>query len=390
MRVLIAFDKWKDALRAEEACAATKAALAEVQPDWRADLAPLSDGGEGFCEVLTHAAGGELREVTVTGPRGQPSKARYGIVDTVRLPEAARERLAIAGAGRLGIIEMAQASGLQMLAREARDVWQTTTRGTGELMSAAVESGAAAILLGIGGSATSDCGLGALEALGLTFHTETGGGVSPPVPAAFHAITGIKGTAGLNVPVRVACDVSNPLLGERGAAAVYGPQKGLAKCEVRKLDAAMGRVGKLLCAHFGVDAGAMDEPSSGAAGGIGFGLRVACGARYVPGFDLVWEWLRLEPKLQAADVLITGEGKFDASSLQGKGPGTLIEAARHEGKRVVVFAGRVDDALKGGEGVVEVSPRELPLEVALRRADELLRTAVKDYFARGWTVSCRQ
>ena len=169
MRVLIAFDKFKDSLTAAQACGAAARALRARHPDWTLDLCPLADGGEGFAELLTAAAGGELRRRPVTGPRGESREAAFGLVEPDRIPRAAWTRLGVpelpAAAGRkVAVVEMAAASGLALVPAAARDPWRATSRGTGELIRAAAETGAAAILLGVGGSATHDLGFGALAA----------------------------------------------------------------------------------------------------------------------------------------------------------------------------------------------------------------------------------
>ena len=240
-RVLLAFDKFKDALTAPEAVAAVAAALRETQPGWTLDLAPLADGGEGFVSILTQAAQGREVPVVATGPRGERRPAGFGLVRVSSIPGRARAQLQLSGEtnadATVAVIEMAAISGLALLPQDQRDPWQTTTLGTGELMRAAAESGAVAVLLGVGGSATNDLGLGALAALGLEFTDAAGRPIHPPVPAEWTRIARLSGrlVAGLP-PVYIACDVTNPLLGPRGAAAVYGPQKGLRPADHVRLE----------------------------------------------------------------------------------------------------------------------------------------------------------
>ena len=386
MRVLLAFDKFKDALGAPEACAAAARALAASRPDWTVDSCPLADGGEGFGAILTAAVSGETLPATVTGPRGNPAAAGVGLVayDSIPTPARGLLRLPEVGTGsRVAVIEMASASGLALLPPGERDLWHTTTTGTGELMRLAVEEGAAAIVLGIGGSATNDLGLGALAALGLEFLAADGRRISPPVPARWPEVVRIGGKlTPVLPPIRIACDVTNPLLGPRGAAATYGPQKGLRPADLARLDHEAARLALLLCGYFSRPDELMEVPGSGAAGGISFGLMAAADAELLPGFDLVSAWLDLEARLERADVIITGEGRFDDSSLQGKGPGAVAARALKLGKTVHVFAGRATAAQPpAGLTLHSITPAELPLEQALPRAAEFLDRSVRQAFA---------
>jgi glycerate kinase len=343
MRVLLAFDKFKDALSARDACATTAETLTACAPEWTIDACPLADGGEGFAEILTSAAHGEFRTVSVTGPNGTPVHARFGLVATSAIPPDARDSLGLAADShqRVAIIEMATASGLALLPPQARDAWQTTSRGTGELIAAATAAGASAIVLGVGGSATNDLGFGALSALGLHFLSESGAAIASPTPSTWVKIARISGQLLPLPPIYIACDVTNPLLGPRGAAAVYGPQKGIAAADVSRLDHESARLALMLCTFARQPDTIMETPGAGAAGGIAFGLMTAAGAQLLPGFEFVSQWLALEPRIAAADIVITGEGRFDDSSLDGKGPGAVAARALALGKPVHVFAGAV-------------------------------------------------
>lgn len=386
-RVLIAFDKFKDALTAEHACSIAAAELQRLHPAWQVHCAPLTDGGDGFCRVLTQAAGGELRTVVATGPLGTPVEAPLGLVDTRQLRASVLTRCfpnAEQPPRRLAVIEMAAVNGLAQLAPEHRDPWRTTTVGTGELILAAAGFGADAVLLGVGGSATSDLGLGALHACGLEFRDARGALVTPPVPALWHRIASINGSVSARVPpIIIACDVSNPLLGEHGAAAVFGRQKGLRPADLPRHEALASRMAAIVCGHVGADPNvATRTPGAGAAGGITFGLTAAAGARMVPGFDLVAEWLDLDARIREADIVITGEGRFDASSLSGKGPGGLLERASHAGKRTVVLAGSIDDTLQLADvTVLPITPPGTPLPEALAHAERNLAAALARHFA---------
>jgi glycerate kinase len=383
MRILIAFDKFKDSLTALEACATAARALGAGHPGWELDLCPLADGGDGFAEILTRSVGGRREAFRVTGPRGAVVEAPVGFVEVSRIPPGARAFLGLDDAASDGsavaVVEMASASGLALLAPELRDPWRTTSAGTGQLIRAAAEAGAAMVLLGVGGSATHDLGLGALAALGYGFEDEGGGAISSPVPADWPRLARIRGRALPSLPpIRIACDVTNPLLGPNGAAAVFGPQKGLKAADVGRLDAESSRLASLLCDHCLQTSGLAGAPGAGAAGGIAFGLMVAAGAELLQGFPLVAAWLDVDARIAAADIVITGEGRFDESSLGGKGPGAIAARARSLGKPAHVFAGEV----RGGAAAFlhGITPAGVPLAQALRETRANLAAAVADAF----------
>lgn len=384
MRALIAFDKFKDALTAHEACTAAAEALRACVPSASIEVCPLADGGEGFVEILTTAAAGERCRATVAGPRGAPVAAEFGLVDTAAIPAPARGSLGLAArsGGRVAIIEMAAASGLALLSPEQRDVWQTCTVGTGELLAAATERGVDAIVLGVGGSATNDLGLGALRPLGLQFHAETGGTIETPAPTTWPRINRITGKLRPLPPIFIACDVTNPLLGAHGAAATYGPQKGLRRDDLLRLDHQTARMALLLAGYFGEPDERMDAPGSGAAGGIAFGLMVAAHAQLLPGFDFVAQWLDLETRIAAADVVITGEGRFDRSSLEGKGPGAVAARAVAAGKPAHVFAGAVTATSEQPQlHLHAITPPGTPLAQALPDTAANLQATVARVFS---------
>ena len=230
MRVLVAFDKFKDALGAEEACRRVGQALHHRNPGTIIDLCPLTDGGEGFARILTRAVQGELVFQKVSGPLGRPVDGEFGLVPWSRLSPGVRLKLGIPTnrEGLLGLVDMASSSGLARMAPGERNPWKTTTRGTGELLLAAAEEGADFLLLGIGGSGTSDLGLGCLQALGLRAWDSEEKEIPVLAPHQWDRVAKLTGSLPGNFPkIRVACDVTNPLLGQRGAVRVYGPQKGL-------------------------------------------------------------------------------------------------------------------------------------------------------------------
>ena len=341
MRALIAFDKFKDALSAEAACETAATAL----PALRCDCCPLTDGGEGFCAILTSSAAGRFVERSVTGSRGAPVAAGYGIVSWSAIPTAARAMMGLdqGPAAKVAIIEMARASGLALLPSDQRDPWQTTSRGTGQLIRAAAAEGASAIVLGVGGSATHDLGLGALAECGVNGSTTAGAMVDWSRPAGWSALTQLDARLTINLPpLFIACDVTNPLLGPLGAASVYAPQKGLCPENFEQLETLTRRVAERLCQSAGADWALTEIPGAGAAGGIAFGLMCTAGARLLPGFDFVSAWFDLDARLAAADLILTGEGRFDDSSMHGKGPGSVARRGLQLKKPVHVFAGQID------------------------------------------------
>jgi glycerate kinase len=384
MRVLVSFDKFKDALTARQACEAAAGALRAQHPGWTLDLCPLTDGGEGFTETLTLAARGRLELVEVMGPRGRRIPAPLGYIDPSHIPPPALSSLASENPGSkiehsLAVAGLASASGLELLARSERDPWRTTTYGTGELLARAATKKCGAIVLGVGGSATNDLGLGALAALGFRFFAANGTPVSLPTPETWVRICRIEPAKLPLPPIFIACDVTNPLLGPRGATATFGPQKGLQPADLPRFEAEMARMAALLSEACGKSILLADAPGTGATGGLPFGLMVGAGAMIVPGFDLVSAWLDLPARLAAADLVITGEGRFDATSLAGKGPGSLVREARRLGKTVHVFAGSL--ALSETDGLGDrsfhaITPPGLPLAEALPRTAEMLAAAV--------------
>ncbi|MEE2988884.1 MAG: glycerate kinase [Verrucomicrobiota bacterium] len=381
MKILAAFDKFKDAMPASMACeAALSGALEALGEPLTLSHAPLTDGGEGFCPILTEAARGYMEHHKVSGPLGEQVDSPLGWVNLEQIPENARKLLGSIK-GKLAIIEMASVAGLEQVPNAQRHPKHCTTRGVGELIRIAVAEEADAILLGIGGSATSDLGLGALEALGLQFCPS-----GQVTPAQWPVIEQIAGSIELTVPpIYIACDVNNPLLGTRGAAAVYGPQKGLKPDEIKAFDSASERIAKQLCEFFKQPECTLRASGSGAAGGIGFGLNVAFGSNYVAGFELVTAWLDLSRKIKEADLVLTGEGKFDNSSLAGKGPFALLAAAYSCDTSAILLAGLADEGATQtvydrfpGTAVYSITPEGTPLAKALKLAPDFLKQKVSE------------
>lgn len=390
MRVVIAFDKFKNSMSAGEACKVAEDCLRELHQSPELSSFPLSDGGEGFAEILTAKMGGELRRAEVTGPLFEKLQAHYGWV-----PVFDGATLEVDSNGPLAIIEMAQASGLESVPEQSRDPWKTTTRGTGELIKRAAEEGAGAILLGIGGSATNDCGFGALEVLGLRAYDRSLQPVELATPNRWKEINSLGSMVEMGKkipPIRIACDVENPLTGERGASSVYGPQKGLRDEDLERMERAMDKMARRLLGLMGHPPDAfearMREPGAGAAGGIGFGLRTCLrNVEFVNGFQTVARLTGLSKGIAGASVVLTGEGRFDRSSLEGKGPGGVLKLCP-KGSRCVIFVGSVEASLgnvfsdQPQVELIPISPSDMPLSQALEQGPELLRRSIRDWISR--------
>ncbi len=393
MHYLLAFDKFKSAITSDQACSIAKEAILESDPGATVSISPLTDGGEGFASVIASVLNGSLHEVEVPGPRFTPTKGKFALVEVATIPLPALIRLELPGlnpSDRVAFVEMASASGYECLSDEERNPWETTTYGTGVLIKAAVDAGARAVVLGIGGSATNDCGAGALEALGVAYYDRELQQVTNVTPGKFKLINTVGSTSHLIdafPPVRIACDVSNPLLGENGATHVFGPQKGLKPEDRDNMERNMRKMGSRILGLYGRNPGDWDglmaEPGAGAAGGIGFALRHALpDSSFVEGFLLVSEILNLSEGISKADCILTGEGRFDKSSLAGKGPFSLLKMAGQE-KAVNLFCGSADPETVGylsttypNLNVKEISYPDWPLEKSLRETPDTLKRAV--------------
>ena len=375
LRLLVAPDKFRGSLSAQEAAEAIAAGAADAaQALGRAldiRLQPVADGGEGIVAAAL-AAGYRAHPVTVPGPLGDPVKA-------------------VLASGRAGdgtvqvVVELASASGLALLPGgrgDARTALDAGSRGAGELVLAALDDGATRVVLGLGGSACTDGGTGLATALGLRFLDVDGRDLAP----GGGALTGLDriDTTGRDprldtVEVVVACDVDNPLTGPRGAAAVFGRQKGAGPAEVAALDDGLRRLADVLRRETGADVAT--TPGAGAAGGAGAGVMALLGARLVPGTDLVLDLVGFDTALTGCDLVVTGEGSFDAQSLGGKAPVGVARRASAHAVPVVVLAGRVDldDAGRaalhevGVVGAHAITDLEADLSVAQERAYVLLR-----------------
>ncbi|MFC8897842.1 glycerate kinase [Streptomyces cinereoruber] len=324
-RVLVAADKFKGSLTAVEVAERVTAGLRRVVPDLQVETLPVADGGDGTVAAAV-AAGFERHEVTVTGPVGEPVTAAFAL------------------RGTTAVVEMAEASGLQLLPAGVFAPLTATTYGSGELLRAALDAGATTVVFGVGGSATTDGGAGMLAALGARFLDAAGEPVGPGGAAladlATADLTGLDPRFA-EVDLILASDVDNPLTGPKGAPAVYGPQKGATPDDVRTLDAALAHFATVLEKAIGPKAAeAALAPGAGGAGGIGYGALIL-GASFRPGIELMLEVLGFAPALERATLVITGEGSLDEQTLHGKAPAGVAAAARAAGKEVVAVCGRL-------------------------------------------------
>lgn len=368
MKIVIAPDSFKDSLSAEKVADAIAAGLADALPHAQLVTCPMADGGEGTVEAIVAAGNGQLRRNHVQGPLGEPVEAHWGW-----LPDS-----------HTAIIEMAEASGLQRVPVAQRDARISSTFGTGELIRAALDAGAQRIILAIGGSATNDAGAGALQALGLgLFDAEQQ--LLAPGGLALSRLARME-LSGLDprladVRFEIAADVNNPLCGEHGASAIFGPQKGATPEHVHLLDQALGHFADHCAAVLPKDV--RDEPGSGAAGGLGFAAKAFFGAQFRAGVEVVAELVGLAEAVKGADLVITGEGRFDAQTLRGKTPFGVARIAQAQGVPVVVLAGTLGEGYQtlyehGINAAFAVTSGPMTLEHACANAAQLLTDRARD------------
>ena len=368
MKIVIAPDSFKESLTALEVAEAIEAGLKKVLPDAEYVKVPMADGGEGTVQSLVDATEGRLISAEVCAPLGNKVKAEFGL----------------SGDGRTAIIEMAAASGLHLVPPEARNPLRTTSYGTGELILAALAEGVEKIIVGIGGSATNDGGAGMLQALGALLLDANnqpigaGGGCLQDLAAI--DLGGLdKRLAG--VEIVVACDVDNPMCGEKGASAVFGPQKGATPEMVQALDSGLQHFAAIAARDLGLD---IQSPAgAGAAGGMGGGVLLLPDARLQAGVKIVMEAVGLAEKVQDADLVITGEGRMDAQSVHGKTPIGVAHTAKAFGKPVIAIVGclREDYEVVYAQGIDAVFPiiRQLgSLEEILQHGRDNLVSAAQN------------
>ena len=326
MKAVIAIDSFKGSLSSFEAGNSAAEGIRRVYPDAQIEVRPLADGGEGTVEALTLGCAGQLTTVTVTGPLGKPVSCQYGIVDSTRT----------------AIIEMSGAAGITLVPDTERNPLYTTTYGVGEVIRDAITKGCRHFIVGIGGSATNDGGVGMLQALGYAFLDKDGKQVLPGA-RGLKDITEI--TAAYVIPelaeckFRVACDVTNPLCGELGCSSIYGPQKGATPEMIQDMDQWLGAYAELAKERFPkADA---KYPGTGAAGGMGFAFLTFTDAVLESGINIVLDETKLEDYIKDADLVITGEGRMDGQTAMGKAPVGIAKMAKKHGAKVIALAGAV-------------------------------------------------
>ena len=339
MKITVAIDSLKGSLASMEAGNAAKGGILRVYPEAEVFVSPLADGGEGTVDALTEGLGGRIRTISVSDPLGRPLQADYGILTSPGQGEP------------LAVIEMAAASGLPLLAAAERNPLRTTTYGVGELILDAIRQGCRRFLIGIGGSATNDGGLGMLSALGYQFLKEDGTPVSPGA-AGLSELSSIR--IGSVLPelsacsFRIACDVTNPLCGPNGCSAVYGPQKGASREDIVNMDRWMQAYAVLTARQF------PHADRTGAAGGLGFAFLSYMNAVLEPGASIVLEETSLESFIQDSDIVITGEGRLDGQTAMGKAPIADARLAKKYGKPVFAFSGCVTpDAIQCNDAGID-------------------------------------
>jgi len=360
VKIVIAPDSFKESLSAGAVARSLALGLRRAIPDAECVLVPVADGGEGTVRALVEATGGKTRRKTVTGPLGDPVVATYGLL----------------GNGDTAAIEMAAASGLELVPPARRNPLRTTSYGTGQLLRAASATGARKIIIGIGGSATCDGGAGMAQALGCRFLDGRGRvlpqGLSGGELGKVHRIDVEPVVPEIAaVSVVVACDVNNRLLGPLGAAAIYGPQKGASASQIRTLEKNLKHLAKLIRRDVGIPVTSVR--GGGAAGGLGAGLIAFAGGELRGGAGIVLEAVGLERHLQDADVVITGEGRIDAQTAFGKAPAAVAALADSHGVPVIAVGGALADGAahvfsSGIDALESAVARDMSLADALRDA----------------------
>ena len=353
MKVVAAIDSFKGSVSSIQAGNAVKDAVLSVYPDAEVIVMPLADGGEGTVETLAYGMGGEIVETEVTGPLGEKRMCTYGIVD------------------KMAVMEMASSSGLPLVPVEKRNPLYTTTYGVGDMIKDAIKRGCRQFIVGIGGSATNDAGVGMLQSLGFKFYDKDGnevkwGGkhVADIVDIDVSgAIAELK-----ECEFNIACDVDNPLCGERGASHIYGPQKGASIEDVLFLDEALGSFAKVTKEKLGADCA--EQAGSGAAGGLGFAFRAYLNGELKPGVEIILDEIGIDEALEGADYVVTGEGRIDCQTAMGKAPAGVAARAKKAGAKVIGIAGcTTDDAHlcndKGIDAIFPVIDKAMTLEEAM-------------------------
>ena len=367
MKIIVACNAFKGSLTSMQAGRAIARGFRKAMPHAEFIEVPIADGGDGTLDCIRASVPAKKVRKKVPGPLGEPIMGDYLLTQN----------------GQTAVIEMARASGLAMIQSARPDPMNATALGTGLLIRDAVERGCRSIIVGIGGSATNEGGMGPAVAAGFKFLDSRGNELAP-VGKSLKKIRSID-TAGIRpeysrVEITVACDVTNPLLGPSGAAAVYAPQKGASPAQVKQLEAGLKQLADTAVRDLGKDL--RNVPGTGAAGGMGFGLMTFLNARLVSGIDMLIQATQLDKKMEEAHLLITGEGRMDAQSVQGKAPFGLLKLAKKHSVPVIALCGSLEDEAelyrRGFRGVFPITPGPVSLEEAMQNAGRLLeRTATR-------------
>ena len=352
LRIIAAFDSFKGSLTSREAGEAFRRGFMAERPDAEVEVLAIADGGEGMAEAISEGVGGEMVSVVVSDPLGRKIEARYALINE----------------GDTAVIAMSAASGLTLLSPDERNPLIASTYGTGELIIDALERGCSKIIMGLGGSATNDCGTGMLRALGYRFYDSTGEELTDTI-SILERVESISTTERhpllMGTKFTAAVDVDNPLYGPTGAAHIFAPQKGASSEEVERLDKALRHYAEV------VDKESAEVAGTGAAGGMGYALYTMLGARMRPGIEIVLSLLDFERRAEGAVLVVTGEGSIDAQTLHGKAPAGVLAAAQRMNIPVVALGGRVEsvaELLAGGfHDVKTITPIGQPTEVAMQR-----------------------
>lgn len=328
MRVVVAIDSFKGSMSSLEAGEAISKGIKKAHKDAEVEIRPLADGGEGTVEALSIGMGGRLINVDVTGPVGRKVSAVYGIVDS----------------SKTAIIEMSQAAGITLVSGDEKNPLYTTTFGVGELIKDAINKGCRHFVVGIGGSATNDCGIGMLQALGYEFLDKEG----KQVGFGASGVRDIVSIRDENVIkelsecyFRVACDVNNPLCGDLGCSAIYGPQKGATKEMVADMDGWLKNYSKIVKEKY--PTADSEYPGTGAAGGLGYAFFNFTNSKLESGIKIVLDETKLEEYVKNADIVVTGEGRLDHQTVMGKAPVGVANIAKKYNKKVIAFSGSVTE-----------------------------------------------
>ncbi len=363
--IVIAPDSFKESLTAKEACESIREGILEIMPRVNIMMIPMADGGEGTVQSLLDATIGKRISVLVHDPLGRKIESFFGIL----------------GDGKTAVIEMAAASGIELLTNREKDPTVTSTHGTGELIRAAMDEGCNKILVGIGGSATNDGGAGMVQALGGQLLDENGFELTPGGGQ-------LSKLAKINLnnldprlkstEIVVASDVDNPLLGEKGASKIFGPQKGAKYQEVKELDENLTHFAEIVENH--IDKQFRDFPGAGAAGGLGFGMMAFLNAQLKPGFEVIAQQTGIEDFIKKSDLVITGEGKIDSQTRYGKTPYGIAMLAKKNMVPVIAFAGKVESNAKEMykdlfDKIIPIANTGISQEEAMKNAAALLRMA---------------